>query len=231
MFTNILEYQALDEKLSKMIRDFESLPERDSLNKLVHLVRDNQAKLIEVNEQAKKTISLFEKTKSDYENIKNQIEQLSSKSSSFSDEERNKAIEKLEKFTLDLSSIERSLSTQVESIKSILSSFENYKKNIIIYKQKYKEAKEKCALLEQEFAPKIKELKDSLAKLEKNVDPKVMLKYKQLKQDLPLPVIIENNGSSCGGCSMSIPAALMTKLKERGFIECEQCRRIIYYKK
>ncbi len=228
MFKTILEYQALDEKLSNLERDYNSLPERDNLNKLASLVKENQAKLVEVDGLAKKAIIVFEKTKSDFENIKKQMENISTDTSSMTEVERTKSIEKLEKFTLDLSNFERNLSSQVENIKSILNSFETYKNNVLSFKQKYKDAKEKCSEIESKFIPQIKEIKAKLALIEEKVEPNLMNRYKQIKQDQRLPVIIANNGSACGGCSMSIPAALMTKLKDRGYIECEQCRRIIY---
>ena len=64
--------------------------------------------------------------------------------------------------------------------------------------------------------------------LEKQIDANLLSKYKHLRQDKIFPVFVPLNSNACGGCSMALPAALMNKLKENGYLECEQCRRYIY---
>lgn len=229
MFSNLLEYQKLDGKLLLLKRDLEKNEAKLTLNKVVALVKDSQNKLIELEAKAKASIQEFQKNKADYENAYSELAKLTKQDvEKLSESQINENMEKANQLVSALSSLERALSSQAESINNIIKNFEVCRNNIVTYRQKYKESKTKCDQLEISIKPKVEEIKKQMHSLEKDIDATLLAKYKQIRQDRIFPVFVPLNNNACGGCSMEMPAALMEKLKSKGYLECEQCRRYIY---
>jgi len=229
MFQNIIEYQKLDGKILSLKRDFENSADKKTLNQVVSLVKDAQAKLIELENKAKATLAEYEQNKKDYNEIYEQLKNLNKLDVNSFDENKAQAeLDKITKLTQTLSNMERALSYQAENVANIVKSFEACRNNIMTYKQKYKECKEKVDNLQNKLLPEIEQIKKQMAGLEKQIDANLLSKYKHLRQDKIFPVFVPLNSNACGGCSMELPAALMNKLKENGYLECEQCRRYIY---
>jgi len=229
MFEKLLEYQKLDGKLLSIKRELEHDVSRQTLNKVVSLVKESQNKLLELDDKAKVLNVDYEKSKNEYDKVFIELESLSKiDSSKLSEEELNANIEKANKLVSALSNLERTLSFQAENLSSIIKNFEVCRNNIVLYKQKYVESKNKVAGLENALKPKVEEIKKQMLDLEKGIDKDMLAKYRHLRQDRIFPVFVPLNQNSCGGCSMGIPSALMNKLKSTGYLECEQCRRYIY---
>lgn len=229
MFENIIEYQKLDGKILTLKRNFETSQDKKMLNQVISLVKDSQAKLIELESRAKIALNEFEQNKKDYNALYEQLKALSKVDANSFDEQKAQAeLDKINKLTQTLSAMERALSSQAENVNSIIKNFEVCRNNIMTYKQKYKESKEKVDALQASLAPQVEQIKKQMVTLEKQIDANLLSKYKHLRQDKIFPVFVPLNSNACGGCSMALPAALMNKLKENGYLECEQCRRYIY---
>ncbi len=229
MFKNLLEYQKLDGKILALKRDVQNNEAKQTLNKVVALVKDSQNKLLELEAKAKSSIQEYEKFKSDYESAYAELAKLNKQDvSNLTEEKLNENLEKANQLVSVLGALERGLSSQAENINSIIKNFEVCRNNIVTYRQKYKESKAKCDEIEANVKPSIEEIKKQMLALEKDIDAGLLAKYKQIRQDKIFPVLVPLNNNACGGCSMEMPAALMNKLKSNGYLECEQCRRYIY---
>ena len=226
MFEKIIEYQNLDIKKNSLQKTMNSLKEKDEVEKFAGLIKDNQNRLTEIDNDAKKIISVYEKCEEDFKKLKKEIEKINS--DTLSEEDKEKWANSEDALDKQFSSIERNLSVQVENVSNIIKRFETCKNNIVAYKEKYLESKQKYADVLKQYEPQIDEINKTLLSLEKEVDKKLLLRYKQLKQDKIFPVFVPVNVNSCGGCSMEFSSAHMTKLKQAGYLECEHCRRINY---
>jgi len=229
MFEKLLDYQKLDGELLSIKKEAEKNPAKENLNRTKALVLDSQKQLLSLDTSAKLAIAEYEKCKADFEKDFANLESLSKKDTSKLDmEQLNEVLEEISKLTNHLSNLERMLSSQAENINKIMKNSQDCKKSIVLNKQKYNENKAKFEETTKKFLPKIEELKAKMATIEKTIDPKIFARYKHLRADHIFPAFVPLNGTSCGGCSMEIPSALMSKLKSQGFLECEQCRRIVY---
>ena len=226
MFEKIIEYQNLDIKKNALQKTMNSLKEKDEVEKFAGLIKDNQNRLTEIDNDAKKIISVYEKCEEDFKKLKKEIEKINS--DTLSEEDKEKWANSEDALDKQFSNIERNLSVQVENVSNIIKRFETCKNNIVAYKEKYLESKQKYADALKQYEPQIDEINKTLLSLEKEVDKKLLLRYKQLKQDKIFPVFVPVNVNSCGGCSMEFSSAHMTKLKQAGYLECEHCRRINY---
>lgn len=228
MFKDLLEYQKLDAKLLKLNKAIESNPSKQMLNKAVSVVKDEQARLLELDAKAKSVIATYENCKKEYEKAYNSFNELSQNTNMDSEEKLSKNLEELNKLVTSLTLLERTLSSQAELVTTIIKNFETCKNNIVVYRNKHKECKQKVEEYENTLAPQIEEVKKQMASMEKSINKDMLAKYKHLRQDRIFPVLVPLNQNACGGCSMSLSSAHINKIKTDGYLECEQCRRYIY---
>lgn len=232
MFEQILAYQNLDAKVLKLKREYEKDPAKQNLTKALAVAKDFQNKLVDLDSVASKTLADYEKNKKRYAQIFEALEQFNKQDmSGLSSEELSSQIDKINALSTELASLERAVSSLADSMSNILKNFDFYKQNIILSKQKYMESKQKISQLEEKIIPQVNMIKKQMSEMEKDIDPKILAKYKSLRQDKIFPVFVPLNNNSCGGCSMSLAAASTSKLKDNGYLECEQCRRYIYSEK
>lgn len=232
MFEQILAYQNLDSKIIKLKRELEKDPAKQNINNAMAIAKDFQNKLVELDSFASKTLADFEKNKKRYAEAYKDFDKLNKQDvSNFSSDQLNEQIDKLNSLSSELGSLERSISALADSISNILKNFEYCKQNIMSSKQKFMENKQRLSQLEEKIAPQVNAIKKQMQDMEKDIDPKILAKYKSIRQDKIFPVFVPLNNNSCGGCSMSLASASASKLKDIGYLECEQCRRYIYFEK
>ena len=100
----------------------------------------------------------------------------------------------------------------------------------MLARQKHKENKDIYDNFVGEVEPKIKKLQTSLKEKEKSLDKELYEKYKNLRKDGIFPIVVELRDNTCGGCGMGLASNTLERIKQKGYIQCEQCRRIIYSK-
>ena len=225
MFEQILAYQNLDSKIIKLKRELEKDPAKQNINNAMAIAKDFQNKLVELDSFASKTLADFEKNKKRYAEVYKDFDKLNKQDVS------NFSSDQLNSLSNELGSLERSISALADSISNILKNFEYCKQNIMSSKQKFMENKQRLSQLEEKIAPQVNAIKKQMQDMEKDIDPKILAKYKSIRQDKIFPVFVPLNNNSCGGCSMSLASASTSKLKDIGYLECEQCRRYIYFEK
>jgi predicted nucleic acid-binding Zn-ribbon protein len=92
----------------------------------------------------------------------------------------------------------------------------------------FKEQRTKYEQLRNARRPETEVLSAALAEAEKKVDGGLLAKYKALRADKKVPPAVPLNEKLCGGCGMDMSLSVLETLKSRGWVECDNCRRIIY---
>ena len=118
MFEKIIEYQNLDIRRNALIRDLDNLKEKDEVDKVANLIKDNQNRLAEIDLEAKNTIAIYSKCEADFRKLKEEIDRISS--SNMSSDDKEKWANKEDVLDKQFSTIERNLSVQVENVSNIL---------------------------------------------------------------------------------------------------------------
>lgn len=229
MIENILNYQKLDTKLYNLERSLREDEAKKVVSNMIAFVKSEQSKLLSIENDAKNEVKNFEQLNKEYEDsVKILDELVKIKVEALDDNQTREIADRINQITNKINILERKINTFKDKVNNILKSFENTKKSIVVSKQKYKESKEKYDKKVAELTPEIDKLNKELKKLESGIDKNLLSRYKQTKQDNIFPVFVPVISSTCGGCRMEISHALMQKLKDKGYIECEQCHRIIY---
>ncbi|MEG1751965.1 MAG: C4-type zinc ribbon domain-containing protein [Clostridia bacterium] len=230
MIKEILEYQTKDFEKIKIERKIDSDDDKKVFNKMLDLVKDAQSK-------SNKLESYAQSIYNDYEALKKTYEENSAVATKFnkndinsiSEEELNMAQNLSNSISSNLSILEKKILGCAEKINNILSEFEVAKKNYNSAKEKYQLHKENHEKKKAVVAPQIKKIDDELAVLAKKIEPKLLEKYQHKRADRIFPIFVPLQGDSCGGCFTQIPTARLENIKDNGYIECENCRRIIFF--
>lgn len=156
-----------------------------------------------------------------------ELEQIITKD--LSDENLNKVYEQIKKLQSNLNNIERELVKFPQKIEEITHKNEEARKQGASLRHIFNEAKGRFDALKNETQPKINEYKAKLNEYAKGIEKDLLQKYVALRKDKVIPAFVKvYDGNRCGGCRMEQSMASIAKLKEKGMIECESCRRIIY---
>ena len=227
----ILNYQTVDGKLLQLEKQLSESESKKVFQKMQSFVKEIQIKSTQLEQKAKELFAEYEATKKEFDKNFETAENLSkTNAEEVSENQIEDYITKLNNVSSNLSQIEKNLMSQADRINKLLIEFEQTKKQYNVAKVKYKENKEKYEELEKQLLPEITKIKKELTVLEKEIDKNLLAKYKTLRQDNLFPVFVNLvQKTRCGGCSMELSYAQISSLKNKGYTECENCHRIIFF--
>ena len=226
----ILEYQKKDFDIIKLERQLDNNEDKKIYQSMIGIVKDAQNKSTSLDKEASALIQEYKNLEKTYnENLKSCGVVLNTKLDKVSEEDLTNVGAVASDIINNMSILEKKLMYLAERVNSILGEFENTKKRYNVAKQKYSAHKSAYEKKQSELLPEIEKKKQEIKKLESGIDPVYLAKYKQRRADKIYPVLVPLIDKTCGGCRMELPSASLQKLKENGFLECEHCRRIIYF--
>lgn len=227
----ILEYQKKDFEIIKYERQITESEDKKILEKLVFMVKDSQNTSTLLEKDAEEAILRFKDIKTNYIENNKKFEILKNINlDNLKEEEKNEIVNQLSELANLLSNLEKKLLNIADKINTIISNFDGAKKQYETAKQRHHIHKAKYKKLISEVNPEIEKLKKNLKILEEKIDPKFIAKYNSIRQDNIFPIVVPLIENTCGGCMIELSMAQIQKLKKEKFLECENCKRIIYLK-
>ena len=225
----LLDYQKVEAELIKLERTVEDDPNFAVKNKMVAVVQEAQSAAQQLEQQAKQSVAEFDKLKAIYEENYVKAEKLNAIDiDKLNDDQLIKLNSELENILKNLDIIEKRLHALNSGVEQILERFEKAKKNAYVAKSHYQKAKAELDKLAEKTAPQRQKLQDELDKMKAAADKTLITKYLAIRKDKVFPVLVKFNDSRCGACRMEQSKVTVGRLTTDGFIECENCRRIIY---
>lgn len=228
----ILKYQKLDGELYKVEQKISNSPYKKKANELSAVAKKSQTKSTELEAEAEKLLAEINDLKSKFSMNKAKLdEMLKNDASTLSAEDVEKLSNLKGKIVSNLNILEKLLQKAAENINQILAEFNRTIKTFNDAKAQYAVCKQKIDEENQQLAPERERLAGELKALEKGVDAELLAEYKKKRQDNIFPVVVPlENGSFCGYCRIELPKVATSRIKERGVITCEHCKRFIYQK-
>ena len=226
----ILAYQEQDLELRRLELTIEN-------SKDFAIAEQAKAKFLNLGNIAKKTENNAAVLYRNYKKLEVYVDTVSSKidelekvlEMELSDDNLEKVGAQIKKLIDNLNAVEKELFNISKNIDEITRKNEEARKQGANMRHTFNEAKHRFDTLKNDVEPKIDEYKKRLAELAKGIEKDLFLRYQNLRKDKVLPAFVNViDGNRCGGCRMEQSIATIAKLKEKGMIECESCRRIIY---
>ncbi len=232
MLKEILLYQQKDAALVKINKELENSREKKEVNELVEQVKQAQNKLVSLEATAGELIAQFEKLENTYEKKSNKLESFKTEDIS------NKTVEELREREARIKSEIGNLLALGKEIKALsvkinqtATSFDKIKNEGVKNKNRYKESLNRFNALESKDNAERTRILAEMVELKKQVDPHLMAKYQELREDHKFPIMVPLTNNCCAICSTPLANARLELLTKDGFVECENCHRIIYQKK
>lgn len=227
-FKNILEYQKKDGELIRIERELMSHPSKKVSSEMIAVVKSAQEKSAKLENRAGVLAKDFEALKKAYDENVKQIEKFVSKDlETVSEKDLESITVATNAIINNLNVLEKKLFAEAENLNIALNEFEAAKKQYGTARAKYNEHKQIYDSFSKTKEPDILRVKAELKKLEPGIEPKLLAKYTQLRSDRLFPVFVRLIEKSCGGCRMELSAAEVEKVKTNGYMECDNCHRVI----
>ena len=226
------DYQKADLALSR----FEATLKKSKTRSRLLSVRNA---MVEQQDRAKKLDNDLRGAYSDCERISGEIEKIRSQISSLKKEAENCQDQDLRQIRLVLRAMDECNKTlgamykQVEQIFAMAEGTEttlrDVRSKLVVGKKEFDELKEKHDKELAEAAEELERLRAAVKQQEPSIPKELLEQYKKVKRTSVNPVAkVKDN--QCGGCNMSIPSLMLSKLRSgEGIVECDNCGRILYY--
>lgn len=225
----ILDYQKKDGELFKIENSLAKSEFKKNYQDMVAIVKKAQEKSSNLENQAGIILKEYSALNKSFAENNANVAKLAGKDiSKLSENEIQNLTAAINTLTNNLSILEKKILQTAERLNVSLNEFDAAKKNYSAAKFKYAENKKKYDELVASKEGEVQSIKKELSQLEKDIDPKLMAKYKQLRQDKIFPVFAPLSTRSCGICMLELSAVEVDKVKSQGYLECDNCHRIIY---
>lgn len=231
-FEKILEYQKLNIALSRLDREYEKLDDKKKLDVVRHKYNDLQNTVISGESEAETLISEVNAINEEYASLMAAFEELSVKiKNAVTEEDKLKFMPQLESIKAKLENADRKLNQKIKKCKEIVSISAKAQESKKTVKGNYDSIKKRLDVYRAEKAPERKEIETKMEKLESEVDKPLLERYKKIRSEGILPVIVkavgDANNYSCY-CGLGLSQAKKGELIDKKTCQCESCRRLIF---
>lgn len=223
-------YQEADMEVVRFENEMRRDPTRTKLLRLRNFVVDQQTVLSQLEEAASASrgrVAQLEEEKAKSEAaIEDGVQKL--------DAQAYQSLEDVQAALRDAQRVMDGLKNCERELKKIVSDAKNIEDKLRDVRQKVAQARTQYTTLkagyDDAFARQSAELDKLKAKRDKaceGIEAELLKRYEAAKQQCT-PPMAKLNGDRCGGCNMSLPAAIQKRVRDASqVIECENCGRIL----
>lgn len=227
--SKIIEYQKKDSELYKIENQLAKSEFKKNYQDMVAIVKKAQEKSSNLEYQAGIILKEFNNLNKTFNENNANVAKLSNKDlTKLTESEYETLTKTINALINNLNILEKKILQIAEKLNVSLNEFDVAKKNYGAAKAKYADNKKKYDDLVASKQPEIEKIKSELEVMEKSIDPKLLAKYKQHRQDKIFPVFAPLSNRSCGVCMLELSSVEVDKVKSQGYLECDNCHRIIY---
>ncbi len=229
----ILEYQKLEGEIINIDKKVSQSPAMKAIEQANSNANNAKTEMKELDKRAGELLTSFKKLQDIMQHNIQNIQYLDKQKLDNADKAQIKKLyDNIQKVNNNLNIIEQRLNDINKNIDGVLKKFKRVKEQVNVSKEKKSKAQDEVEKLKKSFEKQKNEIEDKMNALEKDIPSKTMETYQRKRKENIYPVYVgvinEQNQMRCGGCKSIIPVGRTSKLKSDNFIECEECRRIIY---
>lgn len=232
MIKDYLEYQTVDYELYKLEREIRESDERKTYAKYKKAVQEETLQIQKLNAEAEDLLNGYKKLEADSKACRENIEEIEEAAKDATALEELKFYQsKLLQLAETENGLEKEIARQMARIDEIMKAYSDTMERGKLATAKSKEAKVAYDNKVATYKDRMDELNAQLDKLKpKLTDEKLTEHYFKMREDKKMPVFVKTAAGShvvCK-CGIEVLPSEMHKLKEQGYIECSNCRRILY---
>ena len=230
MISKLLNYQEIDLQLKTLEGEVSCSEERKKAISAKKVLEGAGETLAKIEARAEELSVLYENLVNLNKELQEKIKDFEPAISSAKDEsEISYLIKKADELSSKIAKLEKEINSVSEEMKVVIQNYLSLRKSTEKAKAEYEEFGAKYKELKASKEPEIKKIKDELALLEKEIDKELLAKYSAKRDEKLFPVLVKLEGENrCSKCKMELSLASVSKLNTQPFIECDNCRRLVY---
>lgn len=226
----ILEIQKLDALKRKSIANLNNSKESKLLNQFTKVMKEGKAFVSNVADTASEMVAEYNQIAKKYEMYFSKAQITEKQSIEKSDlESLSSMVDSTNSLASECAFMEQRMRELTDKSTKLLNDYNVAMNQLKDTKKKVDALKEMIAKMEENLKPELAEIDRRIASLESKADKESYELYKKMRNDNIFPVFVRLNGNRCGGCQMELPLSFIEKLKLKGKLPCEECRRIIIF--
>ncbi len=233
MYKKLLEYQEIDKNLKAMEDKLHNDDNYKKYTASVKFLRTVNEKRTQIEDRAKFLLDTLGELSARYK-------RLVEEKAEFEDiddikEESTVAFlkKKAEELANAFKAVEADINALTKEMNGLISQYKTLAINTKVMKEQGEQAKAEIEKLQASQAAEKAEIVKKLASLEKNIDPQLMAKYKERRSKIKFPIVVvvpPTDLKHCLGCGTEFSSLEAANLKRDKFIECENCKKMIFLK-
>lgn len=223
------EYQMLDMQKRKIEQEILDCEDRKKAKEMQNMLKDFQSKIFALEDKATLIVKKYDEQVALLDKISKDIANETKQVSKVADEDINSQSAVLIKIKDNLSKLEKELIDIQKTQEQIVKDNSVIMKNAVVANKNMGVYKERYAQIKSKREPEIEAINKKMESLVSKIDKNALAKYKAISAVKPLPVFVPFVNGKCNGCRMEVSIIATNNLKQKGYIECENCGRIIYF--
>lgn len=231
----LLNYQEADAKLMEYENKLRNSPARQKLLQVKNYLLEQQEKWKQFEKETFQRQARYEKLKEYYDQATVEFKEIEEKYLEASKDTK----EDLDIIRRQYENIQNSLAKLRRELVKVIKEMNDSEQMVVKMYNSVNSAKKEFTELKDIHQKELDDAKDDMEKAKKavltagkKVDKELLERYSKVRKTKPNPValVVEDK---CGGCNMELPYLTLSKIKENNdiIVECENCGRILYYKK
>ena len=226
----ILEIQKLDAQKRKCVAGLNNSKESKLLDQFTKVMKEGKNFVSNVANTASEMIAEYNEIAKKYEMYFGKAQITEKQSIEKSDlESLSNMVDATGSLASDCAFMEQRMRELTEKSSKLLNDYNIAMNQLKDTKKKVDALKEMISKMQENLKPQLAEIDKKIASLEPKADKDAYETYKRMLNDNIFPVYVKLNGNRCGGCQMELPLSFIDKLKLKGTLPCEECRRIIIF--
>lgn len=140
---------------------------------------------------------------------------------------------KAEELANAFKAVETELNDLTKEMNGLVSQYKTLAANTKAMKEQREASNAQIEKLQSEQEKEKSELIKKLNELEKEIDPSLMSKYKERRGKIAFPIVVvipQTHLKHCLGCGTEFSSLEAANLKRDKYIECENCKKMIFVK-
>ena len=225
---NILKIQELDNQIRKMKSGVDNSRESKLLVEFTNVMKEGRTFVNNIADVSNEIIREFNEINKKYESLTAKSEITAKlKPEKVDINNVGTLIEDANYLTSELAMLEQRMRELTEKGAKLLNDYNSAMNKLKDTKAKCDALKDMIAKKNESVLPEIANIQAEIKKLESQADQTLYEKYKSMRNDNIFPVFVHLKADRCGWCQMQQSLNFIQKLKQKGMIPCEECRRII----
>lgn len=225
---NVLKIQELDRQIKKIKAEVENSRENKLLAEFTKVMKEGRTFVNNIADVSDEIIKEFNE-------INKKFEMLTAKSEITAKQKPEMAgianignlVDDANYLTGELAQLEQRMRELTDKGARLLNDYNTAMNKLKDTKAKCDALKDMIAKKNETAMPEIAKIEEQIKALEPKADTTIYEKYKSMRKDNIFPVFVHLRDNRCGGCQMEQSLNFIQKLKQKGMLACEECRRII----